>query len=67
MLLAGAVAALAGVVAFAIQHELRSRPAQPVAPATSQRPEPRALTAEEERYAAALWEVHRESTRRPWP
>ncbi len=43
-------------------HEVRSRPAQQAAPATSQRPEPRALTAEEERYAAALWDVHREVT-----
>jgi hypothetical protein len=62
LLLASAVAALAGVVVFAIQHELRSRPARQVAPATSQRVEPRALTADEERYAAALWEVHREVT-----
>jgi hypothetical protein len=28
----------------------------------SPRPEPRALTAEEERYAASLWEIHREVT-----
>jgi hypothetical protein len=62
LLLAGTVAALAGVVVFAMQHEMEKRPAQQVAPATSPRPEPRALTAEEERYAAALWEVHREVT-----
>ena len=62
LVLASAVAALAGMVVFAMLHEMRSRPGQQVAPATSQRPEPRALTAEEERYAAALWEVHREVT-----
>jgi len=61
LLLASAVAALSGVVVFAIQHEMGTRPAQQVS-ATSPRPEPRALTAEEERYAAALWEVHREVT-----
>jgi hypothetical protein len=50
------------VVVFAIQHEIGSRPARQIMPATSQRAEPRALTADEERYAAALWEVHREVT-----
>jgi hypothetical protein len=47
---------------FAVQHELRSRPARQITPAVSQRAEPRALTADEERYATALWEVHREVT-----
>ena len=51
---------LAAIVLFAWHHELR--PAQPGALATSQRPEPRALSAEEESYAAALWEIHREVT-----
>jgi hypothetical protein len=50
------------MVVFAMRHEMESRPAHQLAPVTSQRPEPRALTAEEERYAAALWEVHREVT-----
>lgn len=63
MLLASAVAALAGVVMiFAVQHEMGSRLGQQVVIATSPRPEPRALTADEDRYAAALWEVHREVT-----
>jgi hypothetical protein len=47
------------MVVFAMQHEIGSRPAHQVAPAASPRPEPRALSAEEERYAA---EVHREVT-----
>jgi hypothetical protein len=50
------------MVVFAMWHEMGSRPAQQAAPATSERPGPRAQTADEERYAAALWEVHREVT-----
>jgi hypothetical protein len=57
---------LAGVFVFAWQHELRPRPspqaARQMSPTPSARPEPRALTAEEESYAASLWEIHREVT-----
>jgi hypothetical protein len=53
---------LAGIFVFAWQHELRPRPSTQAAPETSLRSEPRALTAEEERYAASLWEIHREVT-----
>jgi hypothetical protein len=53
---------LAGIFVFAWQHELRPRPTPQAAPEMSPRPEPRALTAEEESYAASLWEIHREVT-----
>jgi hypothetical protein len=53
---------LAGTLVFALQHELRPRPTPQAAPEMSPRPEPRALTAEEESYAASLWEIHREVT-----
>ena len=33
-----------------------------MSPTPSPRPEPRALTADEESYAASLWEIHREVT-----
>jgi hypothetical protein len=52
---------LAGTLVFALQHELRPRPTPQAAPKMSP-PEPRALTAEEESYAASLWEIHREVT-----
>lgn len=61
LLLAGAVAALAGMVAFAVAHETSLWP-EPAGAAAGGRPVPRALTAAEDRYAAALWEVHREVT-----
>jgi hypothetical protein len=44
------------------QHEPYSGPRPPAAPMSSPRPEPRALSPEEEGYAAALWEIHREVT-----
>jgi hypothetical protein len=57
---------LAGAFVFAWQHERRpaSSPqaARQMSPTPSPRPEPRALTAEEESYAASLWEIHREVT-----
>jgi len=53
---------LAGVVVVAWHHELRSTGARDPLPATSPRPQPRALTAEEESYAASLWQIHREVT-----
>ena len=53
---------LAGFFVFARLHELRPRPSPQAAPEMSPRPVPRALTPEEESYAASLWEIHREVT-----
>ena len=62
MLLAGAVVVLAATVGAALLQEIRPRPVPQPAAATSPRPQPPAQTADEERYAAALWAVHREVT-----
>jgi hypothetical protein len=48
-------------VALAWQHEHRLT-TPPQAQLASPKPEPRALSAEEESYAASLWEIHREVT-----
>ena len=53
---------LVGLVVLGWRHELRSGVNPPAAPIAVQRPEPRPLTAEEETYAAALWEIHRQVT-----
>src|SRR5712672_1955882 len=67
LLLAGVVVALAAITGAALLHEVRSRSVvQPAAQAISTRaekPQPPALTADEERFATALWAVHREATR----
>jgi hypothetical protein len=67
LLLAGVVAALAATAGAAWLHEMRPRSVvQPVTQTLSTRvekPEPPALTADEERFATALWAVHREATR----
>ena len=67
LLLAGVVVALAAITGAALLHEVRSRPVvQPATQAVSTRaekPQPPALTADEERFATALWAVHREATR----
>ena len=62
ILLTSTVVILAGIFVFAWQHELRPRPTPQASLERSPRPEPRALTAEEESYAASLWEIHREVT-----
>jgi len=62
ILLTSIVVILGGVFVFAWQHELRPRPSLQAARKMSPRPEPRALTVEEEDYAASLWEIHREVT-----
>jgi hypothetical protein len=62
ILLASAAVVLAGAVAVAWRYELRPAPAQQAVAATWHKPEPRALSPEEETYAAALWEVQREVT-----
>jgi hypothetical protein len=61
-LLAGVIAALVATVGAALLHEMRQRPAPQSAPIASPRPQPPALTADEEHYASALWAVHREVT-----
>ena len=53
---------LAGIFVFAWQHELWPRPTPQASLKMPPRPEPRALTREEEGYAASLWEIHREVT-----
>ena len=72
LLLAGFVAALAATAGAAWLHEARSRSTvQAAAQSVSGRavsthaehPQPPALTADEERFATALWVVHREATR----
>jgi hypothetical protein len=66
LVLAGAVLALAAITGAAWLHETWPRsvvqPAQ--SPGTrAEKPQPPALTADEERFATALWAVHREATR----
>src|SRR5262245_33171690 len=60
LLLAGVIVMLMAVVAYALQREFARQPAANVAaPAASAVPA-RALSADEEAYAAALWTIHRE-------
>jgi len=67
LLLAAVVVALAAITGAAWLHEARPGSAvQPPAQTVSTRaekPQPPALTADEERFATALWAVHREATR----
>jgi hypothetical protein len=67
LLLAGAVAALAATAGAAWLHEARSlsmmQPVAQTANTQAERPQPPPLTADEERFATALWAVHREATR----
>jgi hypothetical protein len=62
LLLAGVVIALAAIVVAALLHEARppTVPGRATASAPSQAPP--ALTADQERYAATLWALHREVT-----
>jgi hypothetical protein len=67
LLLAGVVVTLAAISGAAWLHETRPRPAaQPavqIVTTRAEKPQPRALTADEERFATDLWSVHREATR----
>jgi hypothetical protein len=64
LLLAGVVVALAATIGAAWLQEVRPRSVKPAAQTVSAPAEqPRALTADEERFATALWVVHREATR----
>lgn len=59
LLLAGVIIALTGVVGFALQREFARPPASETGAAAAAVPQ-KALSAEEEAYAAALWPIHRE-------
>ena len=67
LLLAAVVVALAATTGAAWLHEARPRsvmqPAAQTVGTRAERPRPPALTADEERFATALWAVHREATR----
>ena len=67
LLLVGVVVALAATTGAAWLHEARPRsvvqPATQTVSAQSEKAQPPALTADEERFATALWAVHREATR----
>ena len=67
LLLAGVVVALAAITGAAWLHEARPRsvvqPAAQTVSTRAEKPPPPALTEDEERFATALWAVHREATR----
>jgi hypothetical protein len=67
LLLAGVVVALAATMGVAWLHEVRPRsvvkPTAQTVSTPAEKTQPRALTADEERFATALWAVHREATR----
>jgi hypothetical protein len=67
LLLAGIVLVLAATVGAAWLHEMRPQsvvqPAAQTVGTRAEKPQPPALTADEERFATALWAVHREATR----
>jgi hypothetical protein len=59
LLLTGMILGLTAVVGYALQHEFARPPTSDLGGATAAAPQ-RALSAEEEAYAAALWPIHRE-------
>ena len=62
LLLAGVIVALTAVVGYALQHEFARQPASDLGGATAAAAVPqKALSADEEAYAAALWPIHREA------
>jgi hypothetical protein len=61
LLLAGVIAVLAAVVAYALQREFAPRPGGDAAPAVTSAVPVRALSAAEEAYAAALWPIHQKA------
>ena len=63
LLLAGVIVALAAITGAAWLHEVRPRSAAQTVSTRAEKPQPPALTADEERFATALWAVHREATR----
>jgi hypothetical protein len=63
LLLAGVVVTLAASIGAAWLHEMGPRLAAQTVNTRAEKPQPPALTADEERFATALWAVHREATR----
>jgi hypothetical protein len=63
LLLVGVIVALLAVVGYAFQRELSRQPASNAATPVVSAVPARALSAEEEAYAAALWSIHREVKR----
>jgi hypothetical protein len=67
LLLAGVVVTLAVITGAAWLHEAEPRsmvqPAAQTVSTRAEKPQPPALTADEERFATDLWAVHREATR----
>jgi hypothetical protein len=59
LLLAGVIVALTAVVGYALQREFARPPASETGAVAAAVPQ-KALSAEEEAYAAALWPIHRE-------
>ena len=66
-MLASVVAALVATAGGAWLHEMRPlsvmQPAAQTVSTRAEKPQPPPLTADEERFATALWAVHREATR----
>jgi hypothetical protein len=62
VLLISALVVVAAAAVVAWRYELRPTSTQQAVAATPERSEPRALTPEEETYAAALWEIQRQVT-----
>jgi hypothetical protein len=60
LLLAGVTVALMAVVGYALQREFARQPAGDVAAPAAGAVPARALSADEEAYATALWPIHRE-------
>ena len=63
LLLAGVVVTLAASMGAAWLHEMGPQLAVQTVDTRAEKPQPPALTADEERFATALWAVHREATR----
>ena len=61
LLLAGVIVVLTAVVGYALQRELARQPAGDTAEPVAAAVPTRALSADEEAYAAALWPIHREA------
>jgi len=66
-LLGAVIVALAATTGAAWLHEVQPRsvvqPAAQTVATRAEKPQPPALTADEERFATSLWAVHREATR----
>src|SRR5215467_8223934 len=60
VMLSATVAALVAMVGFALQRELARHVGPAPVTAVKTEPEQKALSAEEEAYAAALWPIHSE-------